>query len=193
MSRIRFFLAVTTAPLMLAFAPVLAWGATGTPQGPEQFGGLLANMLTGGTTQVTVHIDSYSSPDEVRPLATLLKDKGQDALAAAMFNMKARGWIRIGSGLGYEVPIIRSIPTARGRDIVIVVDRPIQIWEQWRGTRSLQYPFGMIVLNLDESGKGAGNFIAAMRARFDKEGRIELESYGTEPLVIMDVRPEAVS
>jgi hypothetical protein len=193
MSRIRFFLAVTAVPLMLAFAPVLARGATGTPHDPEQFEGVIANMLEGGTTQVTVHIDSYSSPEDVRSLATLLEDRGQDAVAAAMFRMKARGWIRIGSSLGYEVPIIRSIPTAKGREIVIVVDRPIQIWEQWRGTRSLQYPFGMIVLNLDESGHGTGKFIAAMRARFDKEGHIELESYGTEPLVIIGVRPEAVS
>jgi len=193
MSRLGVLLAIATALCALAAAPLRAQQAAGNSRLPERFTGVLANTAGEGTVQVTVHIDSYTSPDEVRSLSTLLEEKGQDAVVAKLFKMKGHGWIRIGSSLGYEVPIISTVPTATGRDIVIVADRPIQFWEQWRGTRSLEYPFGMIVLKLDSSGNGTGKLIAAMRARFEKNGTVELESYGTEPFVIIGVRPETIS
>ncbi len=181
----RSLLAVGAALLALAARPSAAVEAAAEPHGPEQFAGVLANTANGGTIPIVVHIDSYSPVGDVRTLALLLKDKGQDAVDAALFRMKGRGWIRIGSSLGYEVPLIRSLPTPTGRRIVAIADRPIQFWEQWRGTRSLQYPFGMVVLDINHSGHGEGRVIAAMRAKFDSEGKAELESFGTEPFRII--------
>lgn len=181
----RSLLAVGAALLALAARPSAAAGPASEPQGPEQFAGVLANIVNGGTISIVVHIDSYSPVGDIRALNLLLKDKGQDAVEAALFRMKGRGWIRIGSSLGYEVPIIRSLPTPTGRRIVVIADRPIQFWDQWRGTRSLQYPFGMIVLDIDHGGRGEGRLIAAMRAKFDNEGKVELESFGTEPFRII--------
>ncbi len=181
----RSLLAVGAALLALAARPPAASEAAGEPQGPEQFAGVLANTVNGGTIPIVVHVDSYSPAGDVRALNLLLKDKGQDAVETALFRMKGRGWIRIGSSLGYEVPLIRSLPTPTGRRIVVIADRPIQFWEQWRGTRSLRYPFGMVVLDLDRTGHGDGRLIAAMRARFNNEGKVELESFGTEPFRII--------
>lgn len=183
----RPLLAVAAVLLALAARPSGGAEDAAEPQGPEQFAGVLANTGNGGTIPIVVHIDSYSPAGDVRALALLLKDKGQSAVEAALFRMKGRGWIRIGSSLGYEVPIIRSLATPTGRRIVVIADRPIQFWEQWRGTRSLQYPFGMVVLDLDHSGHGEGRLIAAMRAKFDGEGKVELESFGTEPFRIIGV------
>lgn len=185
MHRNRLLLAVVAALLALAAHPSAAAEAPAQPRGPEQFAGVIVNTANGGTIPIVVHIDSYSPAGDVRALNLLLKDKGQDAVEAALFRMKERGWIRIGSSLGYEVPLIRSLPTPTGRRIVVIADRPIQFWEQWRGTRSLQYPFGMVVLDIDHTGHGAGRLIAAMRAKFDNEGKIELESFGTEPFRII--------
>ena len=183
-------LAVGAALLALAAHPSAAAETAAEPQGPEQFTGVLANTVNGGTIPIVVHIDSYSPAGDVRALALLLKDKGQDAVETALFRMKGRGWIRIGSSLGYEVPLIRALPTPTGRRIVVVADRPIQFWEQWRGTRSVEYPFGMIVLDLDRTGHGEGRLIAAMRAKFNNEGKVELESFGTEPFRIVGLAPQ---
>jgi hypothetical protein len=183
----RSLLAVAAALLALAAHPSRGAETAAESQGPEQFAGVLANTGTGGTIPIVVHIDSYSPAGDVRALALLLKDKGQSAVEAALFRMKGRGWIRIGSSLGYEVPIIRSLATQTGRRIVVIADRPIQFWEQWRGTRSLQYPFGMVVLDIDHSGNGEGRLIAAARAKFDSGGNAELESFGTEPFRIIGV------
>jgi hypothetical protein len=188
----RMLLAAGAALLALAARPSAAAGPAAEPQGPQQFAGALANTMNGGTIPIVVHIDSYSPAGDVRALALLLKDKGQDAVEAALFRMKGRGWIRIGSSLGYEVPIIRSLPTPIGRRIVVIADRPIQFWEQWRGTRSLQYPFGMVVLDIDRTGHGEGRLIAAMRAKFDSEGKVELESFGTEPFRIIGVTQQSL-
>lgn len=45
----------------------------------------------------------------------------------------------------------------------------------------------MVVLDIDHSGHGDGRLIAAMRAKFDSEGKVELESFGTEPFRIIGV------
>jgi hypothetical protein len=193
MHRNRLLLAVSAALLALAAHPSAAAEPAAEPQGPEQFAGVLANIMNGRTVPIVVHIDSYSPAGDVRALALLLKDKGQDAVENALFRMKGRGWIRIGSSLGYEVPIIRSLPTPTGRRIVVIADRPIQFWEQWRGTRSLQYPFGMVVLDLDRTGHGEGRLIAAMRAKFDNEGKVELESFGTEPFRIVGLAQQSLN
>lgn len=187
MRRDRSLLAIGAALLALAAHPSWAQGTAPEPRGPEEFVGELVNTSNGRTVPIVVHVDSYSPVGDVRALALLLKDKGEASVENALFGMKARGWIRVGSSLGYEVPLIRSTPTPTGRRIVVIADRPLQFWEQWRGTRSLQYPFGMVVLDLDRSGHGEGKLIAAMRARFESNGKVELESFGTEPFRIMGV------
>ena len=190
MHGIRTLPAVGAALLALAAHPAAAAEPAAEPQGPEQFAGVLANAANGRTVPIVVHIDSYSPAGDVRALALILKDKGQEGVENALFKMKGRGWIRIGNSLGYEVPVIRSLPTPTGRRIVVIADRPIQFWEQWRGTRSLRYPLGMVVLDLDRTGHGVGRLIAAMRAKFDGEGKVELESFGTEPFRIIGLAPE---
>ncbi len=96
MDRNGSLLAVGAALLALAAHPSAAAETAAEPQGPEQFTGVLANTVNGGTIPIVVHIDSYSPAGDVRALALLLKDKGQDAVETALFRMKGRGWIRIG-------------------------------------------------------------------------------------------------
>ena len=179
---------------LLAIAAQTGWAQTSNPEPrqPEQFAGVLANLASGRSAQIVVHVDSFTPAGDLRTLALLLKEKGQNAMEAALFNMKPRGWIRIGSSLGYQVPLISSVPTPTGRRIVVIADRPIQFWEQWQGTRSVHYPFGMIVLDLDRTGHGEGRLIAAMRAKFNRDGQVELESFGTEPFRIIGLSQQSI-
>lgn len=190
-ARLALFATVMTGAL-LAARPAPAAKPAIEPPAPEQFAGVLTNLENGRTLPLVVHVDSYTPARELRTLSLLLKKRGQDAMEAALFKMKPRGWIRIGSSLGYQVPLISSVPTPSGRRIVVIADRPIQFWEQWRDSRSVHYPFGMIILDLDHTGHGEGRLIAAMQAKFNEAGQVELKSLGTQPFRVIGVAQEAL-
>ena len=157
---------------------------------PEQLVGIVAGMQgRGGTTFLTMHIDSTSTDEEVKALGTLLKEKGQEGVVAAMFKMD-RGWLKLGPTLGYTVAVVRSTVTEHGRRLVLVTERPIQLFESRRHTRSVDYPFGIIELSLDADGKGTGKLIAAAQARFNADGTAEIVSLGAQPYEILQVHPE---
>lgn len=157
---------------------------------PEQFRGTVVNTQGGGTAWLTLHIDTYSPDEEVLGLAKVLTEKGQDGLQDAIWDLKERGWVRIGSSLGYPISVFRTRQTEKGRLIVALTDRPIQFWEVFRSTRSRDYVFGMIVLEVDKNGKGEGKLLPAMQASITGNGKVELKSLGTEPFKIMRVQQE---
>jgi hypothetical protein len=140
------------------------------------------------TTYITLNIESITPDDTVVQLANVLAESGQDAVISAMWDMDSAGWIKIGTSLGYQVQIIRSLPTEDGGRIIrVVTDRPIMFYESMRGTRSKQYPFGLLELRLGPDGKGEGTMIAAAQLSFSKEGRLEIKSYGTQPFKIVQI------
>ncbi len=182
---------VTVAAIAgLAWVSAAAAQKAAIPSVPQQWVGNMVNMQGGGTTRIVVHAGSFSPPEEVQNLAAILKEKGQDAAVSAMAKMPARGWIRIGSSLGYQVPVIRYIPTQTGYRIVVVTDRPIQFFEARRSTRSLDYPVGMVIFDLNGDGTSAGQVLPTIKASFDKEGKVELETFGTKPLRVLTVKEE---
>ncbi len=162
------------------------------PPTPQQWVGNMVNMQGGGTARIVVRADSFSPPEEVQNLQAILKEKGQDAAVSAMFKMPARGWIRVGPSLGYQVPVIRYIPTPTGYRIVVVTDRPIQFFEARRNTRSMDYPVGMVIFDLNRDGTSAGQVLPTIKVSFDKEGKVELEAFGNKPLRVLSVKEEKV-
>src|SRR6266851_5566525 len=88
---------------MIVFsAALLVSGALRAQSHGDQLVGTIANMEGGGTAPVVIHIDHYSSDQEVANLKGILAAKGPDALRDALWNLEA-GYIRIKGGLGYPV------------------------------------------------------------------------------------------
>jgi hypothetical protein len=177
----------------LLFASVSAHAAVShaAKRAAEDFTGVLVDPAGSGTIPIVLHVDSFTPPHEVESLAATIGDRGPSAAVAALSGVKSRGWIRVGQVLGFEVPIIRSFTTPKGQKIVAVLDQPIEIWDQLQGTRSPDYPFGMVELNVDDNGNGSGRLIAAMRTMFTNDGKIEMVSYGTKPYHIIGVTEQA--
>jgi hypothetical protein len=160
---------------------------------PQRYSGVLINM-TGTPTRkssarITIHIEQFSSEEEVHHYLDILKKDGEDALYSEVFKAKAKGWISIDESLGYEVAVIRNLKTENGQIIRVITDRPIQFAEVMRSLRTRDYPFGIIELVLKDDGTGEGTMNAAARARFTDDGKVEVESYGTTPFKIVNLRP----
>ena len=54
----------------------------------------------------------------------------------------------------------------------------------------MDYPLGVIELELDADGKGEGRLIAAARLKFNKDGTLVIEQLGVRPFRLMKVKPQ---
>lgn len=139
------------------------------------------------SASLTLHVEKWSSDEEVVHLAGVLREQGLDALHEELEELDY-GWVRVGTSLGYPIAVARSIPDEEGgRTVRIVVDRPIGFLEVARGLRSEEYPLAVIEIRFDAEGRGEGTLAAAVRARFEGSTLI-VESYGARPARIYQAR-----
>jgi hypothetical protein len=154
----------------------------------------LAQLPVGGTTMsVRIYIDRYSNPQDAKGLRAILNDGGPKALLKALQKMKSIGKIEQEGRVGfYDLKFILSKPTATGRHIYALTDRPIGFLEAYYSTRSKDYPFGVMELDLepDEKGreKGVGTLIYAAQIKVLDSERVELENFTFAPIKLLGVR-----
>jgi hypothetical protein len=92
--------------------------------------------------------------------------------------------------LSYDLHYARVTREGDEERVVLVTDRPITMWEQANFTRTLQYPFTVIEMRLDPSGRGEGKITVATKITVDKSGQIVLENYSSQPVRLSNVRRE---
>ena len=136
---------------------------------------------SGKTVTGSVIIEDYSSDAELNELAGILKSNGQDRLVSAMEKIKGKGRMAMTGTVGNEVQIIRQKPGPKGRRVTLVSNRQMSLPELWNSGRSTSYKFSIIVLDLDQEGKGDGLLYYAVKLKFNKSGQLELEHYGQAP------------
>jgi len=175
---------INALPARAILAPPAAKGETFSalaylPAGPG----------AGRTANVNITINSYSSPEEVQNLHAMLIDRGPDVVLKALEKMKPKGRIAMTGTVGfYEFKVIISVPSGGGRRILAAADRPISFLEQYYGTRSTDYKFGFLELDLDQRGRGEGNLTYAAKVKVINSDKIEIENLGIEPIKLMGVR-----
>jgi hypothetical protein len=138
------------------------------------------STMSGKTFSVTINIEDYSTPAEQKALIDAFNSGGHDAMVKVLSKMKSKGRVRLSSGgVGYQISYIRNIPTANGRTLRLLTDRPIGIGEAMFNTRSGDYDISIIELQLgDGKGKKTGSLIPGARILMNKKSRqIEIESY----------------
>jgi hypothetical protein len=161
--------------------------------GKETFSALADFLPSGGTRNVTIYIDGYSSQQEVQQLQETLDSGGPDALLTALEKLKPIGRIeREGTVSFYDFKLIISRPTPTGRQILAITDRPMGFREEARDTRSTEYPFGILQLDLkdDKKGKeeGEGTLIYAAQLKDLNLDKLNIENYSVDPIKLLGVR-----
>ena len=166
---------VVAGALVLRSAPVFAQGQ---PTGVERFEGRIANTGTfgnAGSNFFSIQVDEYTSDEEFIEFLEILAGGGPRRLEDA-FLRSQKGRIVINS-LGYDIALARSTPTESGRVVRVFTVRHLGFDESVRQTRSREYPFGMIELQLDQRGRGEGVLVVAARLQLSPEGRLEVETF----------------
>ncbi|HSE37971.1 MAG TPA: hypothetical protein VLG74_11770 [Blastocatellia bacterium] len=186
--------AAITCFLLVSVTLIVPASATSGAKGRTEAFSALAQLPTGGTTtNVKIYIDGYSTPEDAQRLNTTLVSGGPNALLKALRKMKARGRIERDGSVGfYDFKLIISKSTSTGRHIYAVADRPIGFLEAYFSTRSRDYPFGIMELDLkadgSESEKGVGTLIYAAKVRVIDGEKVEIENITFAPIKLLGVR-----
>jgi hypothetical protein len=147
-----------------------------------------AGAAAGKSFGLTVRVEGVTSSGEIDELIATLKQKGQDGVVSAMENMKDIGRVSPTGSVGTGMRVVRIRPGKTGGwHIVLATNRPITFGELYNGTRSRDYPIGIVVLDVDANGKGTGTFAPLCKVKFNKKHELEIENYGQKPFRLANV------
>lgn len=157
----------------------------------ERFSATLTILIGAGSGTVrpiTIYISDYSTDAEAHMLAGAFADGGSKALFKVLTRMKPKGRVAPTGSVGYQIRFIRSVQTPNGRKIMMLTDRPIGFLEAYYGTRSRDYQYGLVELNVNDEGKGEGSLIWAAKVKAIRGDTIEVENFSIEPARLTNVR-----
>lgn len=177
-------------------------GAQGTTKAPAAAQEALAAEMTGRyhgilvnpqtvyprdlANRLTIRVDRLTTPEEADRMAEILRDRGNDALEDELWK-KDVGRIQIDQGLGYPIAAALAFEEEGMDRLVLVITRPISIGEIFSASRSADYPFSVVALDLGEDGEGSGELVVAAQLHFGDDGRLLVDEYGAVPLRILNV------
>jgi hypothetical protein len=199
-------IAAVTVTIAAAGAP---GPAVQTPEGapalPIRLSAFAVNMSTvqgrSNTAVLDIRITRWSTPEEREKLIATAVEKRQDDLLRALQRMPNHGRMSIpgwtgadphNARLGWELHYAFA---TKGEDgglrIGIATDRYIGMWEAREQPRTIDYPFTLIDMRFDGSGKGVGKMAVATKIEFDKKKKqMVLENYASEPVRLNEIKIE---
>jgi len=162
----------------------------------ESFSGFAINMSGGPlkTAVVDFTIERWSTDAERDQLLSILKEekdsyKANQKLLKALQKMPKVGYIRTTKTLSWDLRYARQSELEDGgRRIVLGTDRPIGFAEARSGSRSLDYPFTIIEMQLDKNDKGVGKILAGTKIFIDKKNNLVLENYSQQPVRFNEIK-----
>jgi hypothetical protein len=161
---------------------------------PETFTAFAVNMNSrvsgAATSQVDIHVQRYSTDEERDQLMDAFKTGGQDRLLDVLQDLPVVGYIRTPTSLRYDLHFARQVPLPEGgRKVILLTDRHMAMWEVVNSTRSVNYPFTLIQLQLDKDGTGVGKAsIATKISQGGSDDVIELENFESQPVLLNNVK-----
>ena len=142
------------------------------------------------SSPVDIQINRWSTDAERDQLLQVFRDKGQDGLLSALQKLPVVGGIRTPGSLNYDIHFARQRSGAEGkREVFLMTDRYVGAWEAFNRPRTIDYPFTLIQLQLDQNGRGVGKASIATQITQDPDGTIVLENFSSQPVMLNDVRP----
>jgi hypothetical protein len=160
---------------------------------PLRFSAVAQDLDRGLATQIRITIDRWS-PDTVQDkLVNVLMTQGADKLLDALQSAPTVGTIGTTTSLAWDLHYARQTPGEDGgTHIILGTDRPIAFSEQWNSSRTLDYPFTVIELRLDNDGSGEGTLSMATKIIPDARNKsVTLENWGTQRIRLTQVKRQA--
>lgn len=131
----------------------------------------------GQNFEVRLIINDYSTMEDRQVLVQAFQKGQNQGLVNALSKMHSVGHLSLPGTVGYDVSYIRMIPTATGRKIRFVTNRPITMGELWTDSLSQNFNLsgGEIDINDQDKGKSTGVLFPAAQLVIDKQGQLQID------------------
>jgi hypothetical protein len=195
------------AAAILGVVVVLAGGMSVSAQNAEKIritGWALnmSNIATGANQTIQIDIDNWSTTPTRDRLIQAFMEKKQDGLLKELQKLPEIGRWRFPGYMGPDPNNIYRLGTPlryamnhpgpdKTRRIVILTDRIIGFQEARNQPRTIDYPFTLMEMRFDASGKGEGRMASHTQISLDKKkNQIEIENYSSEPIRLNELKLE---
>ena len=181
----------------VALTLIVAFPAAQTTNVPAKFSATAVNLdwMTAptGVSKVDITINRWSTAAERDRLLKAVVEKGPEKLLDVLQDIRPVGSIRTPNSLAYDLRFAHRIPSDEGGErILLATDRYMSFWEAANRPRSSEYPFMLIELRVNRDGVGEGKLSIAAKITADrKNNAIVLEDYGTQPVMLTQVKRQS--
>lgn len=142
----------------------------------------------GATMQVQIAISRWSTAEERDALLAAAKEGGPTALRGAMGRQEEHGWFRVRGGRKIALRYARQIVESGQRRVVVVTERPIPIGDMSQLGEAADRVVSILELFFRDTQANDGRVISAAELSFDEEGQLQIESFVTEPVRLIELR-----
>jgi hypothetical protein len=163
---------------------------------PLRFTAFNVSMPTGVAGVTEINIERWTTAAERTKLLGLVEtaklgEGGQRKLLDALQKINPRtGFIRTPNSIGWDLRYAVENKMDDGtRQIVVVTDKPVSFAAAASQGEVMDYPFTLIEMRMRPNEKGEGKMLAATSITV-KNGRLELENYGQEPVRLTQITEE---
>jgi len=143
------------------------------------------------TAELTVTITSRTSEEDAAKLQKILQEQGSDAAIEAIRRFD-RGVAKITGGPSSPIRHVRAHPGQNGSRVIIITDGPLYFPEDApspstisKGSKS---SVGLIELVVDNTGKGRGNMVEALKVNVTSEGVFQVVTPGATKIDLENVQ-----
>jgi hypothetical protein len=134
-------------------------------------------LRSAGNAGVTIYINKLGTQAEVNEIVEMLRTRGPQAVVQKLYSMDSGRFSPVGR-VGTSLGLIRVFTKPTGERLIrALASRPETFREMYGMTRSDDYPFGVMEIQLDKDGKGQGVILVATKIYFDKDGMLQMESF----------------
>ena len=144
-----------------------------------------------GANRVELRVTG-TSPNAMQARMLDALKTGQQALLEVLRDAPSVGTVRFGTELAWDLRYAHRQPLDEGGvRIAMITDRPMGVFELWNAPRYAQYPFTLITIDLDASGRGMGEMILAARITADPGGQfVHVQNFASEPIQLLELEAE---
>jgi hypothetical protein len=189
-------IAVNIGVALALVAPLVAQqSAAPTKKDPLRFRAFNVSMPTGMSGVTEIIVERWTTPAERQSLLGLVATSkpgrgGQQKLLEALQDVEPRaGYMRTPNSLGWDIKYAYEFKMPDGsRQIVIATDKPVS-FAGAMDPGAQDHPFTLIEMRMKPDGEGEGRMLAASSIA-TKDGRLQLENYGNEPVRLTSITQE---
>jgi hypothetical protein len=142
------------------------------------------------TAELTVTVTSRTSEEDAAKLQKILTEQGSDAAIAELRKFD-RGVAKITGGPSSPIRHMRSHVGQNGSRVIIITDGPLYFPEDAPSPSAVsKTSVGLIELVVDNTGKGRGNMVEALKVNLTPDGVFQVVTPGTTKIDLENVQQQ---